>query len=281
MDKAEFERALRDYIGNSPDNCVKPEAALRPDLAGMPIFDEPLMGCASGDDPYFEEAKKPNIIGPHFMSPGEWLPGARTVVSLFLPFTKQIREANRAAMDWPADEWLHGRIEGQAFVVSVCRFAEELLQKAGHSALVPALDPRLGRGPSPINDKKEQAYHTSNWSERHVAYAAGLGTFGLSAGLITKRGVAGRFASIITDAAFERDPRPYTGVYDYCSSCYACAENCPAGAITKEQGKLHYPCSVFLDATGKKFAPRYGCGKCQVGVPCEDRAPGLDPEVSP
>ena len=24
-----------------------------------------------------------------------------------------------------------------------------------------------------------------------------------------------------------------------------------------------------------KYSPRYGCGKCQVGVPCEFRAPGL------
>ena len=39
----------------------------------------------------------------------------------------------------------------------------------------------------------------STWSERHVAYAAGLGTFGLSRGLITARGIAMRCGSVVTD----------------------------------------------------------------------------------
>ena len=124
-----------------------------------------------------------------------------------------------------------------------------------------------------VLDNTEQASYSSNWSERHVAYAAGLGTFGLSKGLITKKGTAGRCISIITDAVFEPDKRPYTGVYDYCSFCGVCARNCPAEAISKEEGKNHYRCSEFVNTTKAKHSPRYGCGKCQVKVPCENRAP--------
>ena len=275
MEKTEFEKALADYVSNSSENYVNEEAALRPELAGMRIFDAPVFGYARADDPYFTEAKKPEVIGPHFLTPLEWLPDAKTVIAVFLPFSAQVREANRLNMAWPADEWLHGRIEGQTFQAGFCRFAENLLKEKGFPAVAPANDSRLS-GVSPFTkDKTEQAYYTCNWSERHAAYAAGLGTFGLSKGLISRKGVAGRYSSIITCAFFEPDRRPYTGIYDYCTNCGACIRNCPAGAISKEKGKLHSPCSEFVNTTKAKHAPRYGCGKCQVKVPCEDRAPGI------
>ncbi|MCL2318892.1 MAG: 4Fe-4S binding protein [Treponema sp.] len=273
MNKTAFEKALKDYIQSAQENYVPKEIALRPDLAGMRIFDEPLVGYASAADPFFEEAKKPGIIGAHLIAPGEWLAGAKTVISLFLPFTSQVREANRKDLSWPADEWLHARIEGQAFQNKICRFAEELLKKEGSGALAPMIDSRYKSGSPIAHNKTEQDFYTSNWSERHAAWAAGLGTFGLSKGLISRKGVAGRYLSVITGAAFEPDKRPYTGIYDYCLFCGACARNCPAAAISVEKGKMHYPCSEFLDSTRTKHAPRYGCGKCQVKVPCEDRAP--------
>ena len=273
MDKQDFEKIVREYIQQSPDNYVKKEKAIRPELEGMRMFDEPLTGYACAEDPYFTEAKKPGIIGAHFIAPTEWLAGAKTVVSFFLPFADHVREANRQNMSWPADEWLHARIEGQDFIVTICRFVQDLLNKKDFATLVPILDPRFS-GASPIaKDNTEQDYYTSNWSERHVAYAAGLGTFGLSKGLISLKGVAGRYFSIITSAYFEPDARPYKGIYDYCIFCGACASNCPAGAISKEKGKLHPPCSKFVDSVKEKCAPRYGCGKCQVKVPCETKAP--------
>ena len=274
MEKAYFEKTVGGYILGSPDNMVKKEEALRPDLEGLRIFEEPLFGYASADDPFFTEAKKPEIIGAHFMAPNEWLPGAKTVLSVFLPFTARVREANRLDMTWPAYEWLHGRIEGQAFQGKICGFVEDLLTKEGFAALAPIIDSRLSSRNPLINDKTEQGFYTTNWSERHAAFAAGLGTFGLSKGLITRKGVAGRYLSVITSAQFDPTERPYKGVYDYCSSCGACAVNCPVKAISKEKGKLHYPCSGFLDSVRAKHAPYYGCGKCQVKVPCEDRAPG-------
>ena len=236
MDKADFEQALKDYVKNSPENYVQKEIALRPDLAGMHIFDEPVFGYASAEDSFFEEAKKPGIIGPHFMAPAEWL---------------------------------HARIEGQAFQNKLCLFSADLLKESGFSALVPMFDSRFTLTSPLTDDKTSQDYYTSNWSERHAAYAAGLGTFGLSKGLISRKGVAGRYISIITGAVFAPDKRPYTGIYDYCIRCGACVRNCPAGAISAEKGKIHYPCSQFLDSTRAKHAPRYGCGKCQIKVPCE------------
>jgi len=272
MEKAHFEKTLTDYILSSPENCIRKEIALKPDIEGMFIFDEPLFGYASASDSCFSEVKKPEIIGAHFMAPEEWLQGAKTVIALFLPFTAQVKKANSLGMAWPADEWLQARIHGQAFQLKICRFAADLLKGEGFDTLAPMLDPRLSAKSPLTNDKTETAFYTSNWSERHVAYVAGLGTFGLSKGLISRKGVAGRYLSVITKGSFEPDPRPYKGVYDYCINCGACVRNCPAGAISKEKGKLHYPCSVFVDLTKEKHAPYYGCGKCQVKVPCESKA---------
>jgi hypothetical protein len=80
--------AAASFVGESPLNRV-------PDLGGLQIFDPPLVGAAAADDPLFATLKTPEAIGPHHLSPTEWLPGARTVVSYFLPFTATVRQANR------------------------------------------------------------------------------------------------------------------------------------------------------------------------------------------
>ena len=275
MDKEYFEKSLKEFIVNSPQNYIQGEIALRPELGGMKIYDEPLFGYAASDDPYFAGLKKPGIIGGHFMAPAEWLAAAKTVVSLFLPFTSVVRSSNSQNMAWPSDEWLHARIEGQVLQDKICLYAIELLEKETFSALAPMLDSRFKSGNPLEPDKTKQEAYSSNWSERHAAYAAGLGTFGLSKGLITRKGVAGRFISVITAAHFEPVKRSYTGIYDYCISCGACVRNCPVLAISKEKGKMHPPCSKFLDSTREKHSPRYGCGKCQVKVPCMDKAPAF------
>ena len=273
MEKKQFEQAVCDFILASEGNYVTKEKALRPDLVGMKIFDEPLFGYAAADDPCFNELKKPEAIGPHFLAPEEWLGDAKTVISVFLPFTAQTRTANSQNYSWPAEEWLHSRIDGQAFQGIICSFIDELLKNEGYANIVPFSDPRYSSKSPVTKDKNEQIYHTSNWSERHIAFVAGLGTFGLSRGLITSKGIAGRIISVVTTAIFDPTVRKYTGVYEYCINCGICAINCPAGAISKEEGKMHPPCLEFLDAVKAKHMPYYGCGKCQIKVPCEAKTP--------
>lgn len=241
------------FVGESPLNRV-------PELDGLQIFDPPLVGAAAADDPLFATLKTPEAIGPHHLSPAEWLPGARTVVSYFLPFTAAVRQANRRP-GLPATEWLYGRIEGEIVNDALRRFLVELLTKEGHTALAPVLDPRFA-----VRERR------SNWSERHIAYIAGLGTLSLNCSIITARGAAGRVGSVVTGLALAATPRPYTGTHEYCTRCGACIHRCPPKAIG-ESGKSHPPCSDYLDAMKARFAPRYGCGKCQTAVPCEDCIP--------
>lgn len=110
--------------------------------------------------------------------------------------------------------------------------------------MIPASDPRFESVTKPDADRAEKwqgASYTSNWSERHVAFVCGLGTFGLSKGLITEKGIAGRLGSLIVSEKFAPRTREYTDIYEYCTRCGACIRRCPAGAISLENGKEHLP----------------------------------------
>lgn len=271
MERSELTALARQFMEQSPLARVSPEDALRPDLSGMAMFEPPLLGVAAAGDPAFLRLRDPEVVGPHVMLPEEWLPGAQSVVSFFFPFTGQVRRANARLREEPAPEWLHARIEGQAMLTAFGRFLAGELERRGVRAVAPVLDPRFWsrtRAKAP-----GQAEFTSNWSERHAAFVCGLGTFGLSRGLITEKGMAGRFFSLVTDCALEADVRAYSDPYAYCIRCGACARNCPAHAITLEGGKDQAVCSALVEATMARYRPRYGCGKCQVNVPCEARRP--------
>ncbi len=198
--------------------------------------------------------------------PRQWLPGARTVISYFMPFAREIRESNRLA-GLPSEEWVSARIDGEVFNSAVRGFLVHLLEELDADAVAPVSDMRFC-----ITDR------IANWSERHAAFAAGLGTFGLHRALITAKGTAGRFGSVVTTLAIEPTPRIYTGLHDNClfyakGTCCACIKRCPPGIITKE-GKDNKACSDYIDAEVlPRFAPRYGCGKCSTAVPCEYRSP--------
>ena len=240
----------------------------------LTIYEEPLIGFASAEDELFERYKDPKVIGPLFMGPKEWLPEARTVGSLFFPFTETVRQSNREDRTDPSVPWLYGRIEGQQFINEYMEQVKRWLEDQGVKACVPSSDGRFGVHMDSVGGEEGKDIHAdSRWSERHAAYVCGLGTFGFSRGLITRKGMAGRLASVIVDVELTPDERLYTGVYDFCTKCGACAKRCPIGAITVEFGKNNALCDHYIEEMKKRYAPRYGCGKCQTGVPCEHKPP--------
>ena len=251
---SDITKLVSDFISQSPLNIVN-------EHGNMKIYGTPLVGIASADDSLFEGLKGEQVVGPHHMSPQEWLPGAKSVVSVFLPYTDTVRKSNYI-QGYPSTEWLYGRYEGEACNKALRRFLEERFNDLGVNAVAPMDDPRYK-----IIDRR------SNWSERHAAFIAGLGTFSLNRSVITRKGSAGRFGSVITDMELEATPRLYSELYEYCTMCNACIDRCPVGAIT-ETGKDHRICHGFLDETLAKHTPRYGCGKCQTAVPCECSIPG-------
>ncbi|MDU2065634.1 MAG: 4Fe-4S binding protein [Sporomusaceae bacterium] len=274
MNKTDICELAAHFTETSKDNYIAKEIALSPKVIGLKMYESPIFSFGAATDPYFSELKKATGIGEHFLLPQEWLPEGKTVISFFLPFTEQVKKENNKDPLWPPDEWLHARIEGQLFINKLTLHIKSTLEAAGYHSIIPSLDERFWakRYLNPATPHPEAAF-TSNWSERHVAFICGLGTFGLSKGLITSKGIAGRFSSLITDLEIPPDSRTYQSLYEYCTNCGACARKCPAKAISLEEGKNHVLCAAFLDKTTEKYAPRYGCGKCQTGVPCESKIP--------
>ena len=267
MDKQYIQTLADDFVFHSTWNRIQAEEAITPELAGIQIFAAPLIGYSDLQDPLYKDLRKPEAVGPHVFLPEDWLPACRSVISYFFPFTEEIRKSNRIGT-LPSSLWLHGRVEGQRFLIKFAEHMVQALQERDCSAVVPILSPAFQ-----ANTSNPDLPYGSNWSERHVAFISGLGTFGLSKGLITEKGTAGRFLSLVTDIPFEATERSYKDLYEYCIQCGACIRMCPAKAISMDKGKEHRPCSVYQNEISKQFTPRYGCGKCQVQVPCEFQKP--------
>jgi epoxyqueuosine reductase QueG len=272
-----LENIVNDFIQDTGKNHISEQDAIDESVIGLKLFDTPIVGYADANDELFETFKTDyEITYGRFMPPKEWLKEAKTVISIFLPYSSQVKKGNSRDMREPSKEWLHARYEGQILINQLTDHLKEILVGKGYRCIVPSTDKRLEvMIGTRLNMEKtlDNSDYGSNWSERHVAYAAGLGTFGLSKGLITSKGIAGRFTSLVTDMEYEPTERKYTGIYDYCTMCGVCIRNCPVDAITIENGKEHTPCSEFIDRTLELYNPRYACGKCQVKVPCANGIP--------
>ncbi|MDW7668888.1 MAG: 4Fe-4S binding protein [Bacillota bacterium] len=280
MNKEELIKKASEFIKTSEDNYIKKEQAISDTVVGMKIFEAPIFAFGDAKDKYFSRLKQPDAVGSHFKLPREWLPQGKTVISYFLPFTETVRNGNKQEDTWPSQEWLHGRYEGQMLLNKLSLYLEAELVNSGYLSIAPSLDDEFWSKGSSNESSTEEDNHeknllsfTSNWSERHIALVCGLGTFGLSKGLITSKGIAGRFGSIVTELKIDPTEREYKDIYEYCSECGDCITQCPVDAISLEKGKNHQICSEFLDVIKKKYIPRYGCGKCQVGVSCESCIP--------
>jgi len=202
------------------------------------------------------------------------------VVSWILPIAAETRRSNRQLADGPSLRWNHTRFYGEEFNDGLRRHVVALLTASGLPALAPGLSAAFRRSQGPWG-------LASTWSERHVAYAAGLGTFGLSDGLITARGIAHRCGSVVAGVDWPASPRPYSDPHAYCSyfrdgSCGACIRRCPAGAIGPD-GHDKDACQTYIRRVLGEWLKRPGyvgeylaCGLCQTGVPCEAGIPASD-----
>ncbi|AJE02683.1 epoxyqueuosine reductase [Geobacter pickeringii] len=258
---------IRRFVGESLDNRF-------PD-SGEPYFDEPLVGFAAADDPLFAEYKR--IIGDFHRAPGEILDGAATVICWVLPVTRATRESNRKESLWPSRQWALTRNNGEGFNSALRRHLAAWLQERGHRAVAPQLAEGWRQLDAPAVGV------ASTWSERHAAYAAGLGTFSLNDALITPRGIAHRLGSVITDLPLPPTPRTSPDHRHNClwyreGSCGACIGRCPAGALSR-QGHDKARCRDYVygavpAAVGERYGvAQTGCGLCQTRVPCETQVP--------
>jgi epoxyqueuosine reductase QueG len=268
---------LEQFLSESNYNCL-PGSLEK-------YYDAPLIRFADINDPLFAEYK--TLIGDFHLTPKEAFREVYpeetiengTVISMVFPISEYVRKSNRIKGQ-PSREWAWLRSYADEELlrqvsIAVTQYIENLGGKAVTPVLIPSFKKiRLPDGP------------VSNWSERHVAYVAGHGSFSLNDGFITERGIAVRFLSLVTDLVFEADTRTQKFHNENClfcskGTCGACIRRCPVGAITKE-GHDKVKCAMFTygDAS-RKLAVEYGglseygagCGLCQTAVPCEFKVP--------
>lgn len=202
-----------------------------------------------------------------------------TVICWVLPFTKTILESNYSEKEFPSKEWAQGRFYGEEFNNILREFVVDLLTQMGNRTVAPSLSSHW----KIIYD--DNIGHASTWSERHAAYAAGLGTFSLTDGLITEHGMAMRVGSVITELVLEPSPIPYKGIYGNClhynsNTCGVCIRRCPAGAISLNGHNkdlcFEYTCKKVVPAVNEAYGVTMpSCGLCQTRVPCEKSIPRL------
>ncbi|MFZ7127158.1 MAG: epoxyqueuosine reductase [Desulfobacterales bacterium] len=249
---------------------------------GEKAFAEPLVGFAGGADPIFADYKE--HVGPFHWTPLEIFriafpdvhveAEALTVISWILPQTRQTRVDNRKQDRYPAERWARARVFGEMVNEKLRDHVVARLGKEGVRAVAPIRSPLWSREISP------RYGFASKWSERHAAYAAGLGTFGLCDGLITEKGKAMRTGSVVAMCRISPTRRRYTDHHAYClffarGTCGKCIDRCPAGAIS-ESGHDKEKCKAYQrsDEVQGFMKERYGfdgkgCGLCQTKVPCE------------
>ena len=277
-----IENNIQEFVQNSPDNRL-------PFNIEYVIFDKPLVKVADGDDPIFTELK--SIISTEHLTPREALaqkynqkpedlPERLSVISWILPIVPQTRESNYLETRIPSRLWSHTRWYGEIFNDRLREHVTGLLIQMGNLAVAPILQPYFK-----IHSNEKGAHST--WSERHIAYVAGQGTFSLSDSFITEVGVAHRCGSVVTDLILPVSTRSAKSPYSNCLffqgvKCQACANRCPAGAIT-EKGHDKNKCQKYMHDNG--YTPAHmqkgynnetstiGCGFCQTRVPCEYENP--------
>ena len=274
-----IEKAIKGFLCTSPSNRLT-------FFHNQHIFEKPLIGFADGDDPLFIEFKK--IVHEKHISPREMLSlhltgtlmhetaeeGSVNVISFVLPISRATRLSNAHEKEGPSLRWNHTRWQGQDFITELSRYLISLLESMGFSAVAPDLS-------SVFEIFAVPGGFASNWSQRHIAYAAGLGTFSLNDGFITSNGLAMRCGSVITNLKLDPSARPYAHHLANClfyatGKCGKCIGRCPGNAIS-EKGHDKLKCFQVLfekqkswleGDRGKGYIGKYaGCGLCQTGGP--------------
>lgn len=272
-------RIISKFVNKNPANRRK--------VDGRKYWDTPLVGFSSGENPLFKDYKK--IIGKFHLTPhdiftlsfNKGTPSKKlSVISWILPAFEDVRKSNRMKTEVPSLLWTHTYVFGEEFNIKLRNHLVFFLKKKGYKAVAPHNSSHFKRL------RSSRIGRSSNWSERHIAYACGLGTFGLNDGFITSKGQAMRIGSVVTDLHLKPTERVYPHrqancLYYFNNTCKACIDRCPIGAITingHDKDKCYDYLYHFIFPTQRteySIDTPGACGLCQTKVPCEFGIPKL------
>ncbi len=276
----EITKKIEVWLDIRANNALEPGSEL-------PAFAQPLVGFALGEDDLFFFLK--SDIGTEFYwTPEEAFLSAfpeekiraeeLSVISWVLPQTEHTRLAHRKGIAMPSIEWSKARHYGEKVNENLRRYVVELFKTDGYQACAPVLLPQWSKA---VSNKYGFA---SSWSERHTAHVCGLGTFGISDGLITAAGKAIRIGSVVVRKRYTPPPRAYKNHNEWClfhstGKCLVCARRCPVGAIS-QTGHDKVKCRDYIRTVTAIYVEKEqlgfkvnSCGLCQTKVPCESRNP--------
>jgi epoxyqueuosine reductase QueG len=224
-------------------------------------YRDPIIGFVSADDPGFSNL--PTLTGFSHLQPSDLLPGARAIVSFFLPFTSDIVSANRAHKDLVAHEWAVAYQETNALIGQI---TSGLIEKLSHYGVRAAAEPATGNF--------DQSVLKSHWSHKSIAVMSGIGSFGLHQLVITDAGCAGRFGSFVVDVELPiaNPPQKERCEYFATGACLDCVHACPVNAIDEDEPFNRTDCWQQCLRNGGYFQDLgtevHVCGKCAVLGPC-------------
>lgn len=220
------------------------------------LFRKPIIGFSSVDDERYKDLKR--IIGEWHQRPEEILPGAKSVISYFVPFTENVVEEPRT-VDNGSPLWSESYVVINDYFKHINQVISDYLIHQGYTAeYIPAThtyDPKILK---------------ATWSHRSAAAISGLGDFGLNRMLITKLGCGGRFGTIITSAslAAAETSEENKCLYVNNGSCTLCIDICPADALKLSGDFDKFACQDVLVKNGdlmesdEDIVGADTCGKC-------------------
>jgi epoxyqueuosine reductase QueG len=238
------------------------------------MWKAPLIKTLSVENKQLAMVKQ--MVSPGHLVPRDILPDAQSIVSFFIPFQKEIILSNIEGRR-ASKEWALAYIYTNDLIKVINDTIEKVLAKHGY---------RVGKIPATHNFDTDRLI--SDWSHRHIAYIAGIGTFGINNMLITEAGCCGRLGSIITNYVF-KDHEELKTKREKClnkrnGNCGICQTRCEAKVYENGQfdrKKCYATClmnSEYYTSIGYADV----CGKCMVGLPCsmDDPSKNREPPAS-
>ncbi len=222
-------------------------------------FRKPLIKFADAEDPIFNKLKE--AAGSQHALPAELLPDAATVISYFIPLSKDVVNSNIEGR-MSSREWAQAYLDLNELIGELDRYLKKEIEDMGYKAVI-----------IPTRIDFDKNTFKNYWSHRHAAYAAGLGKFGLNNMLITEQGCCGRFASLVTNLKIEpseRQEKEYC-LYKAGEDCRECVDRCVNGSlqVDKFDAEKCYQMLIYNDLYHSDLLKATEvCGKCCVGIPC-------------
>ena len=230
------------------------------------IWDMPLIACAKADDEFFPQLK--HAIAPDHLLPYDLLPEARSVVVYFIPFKPFISKDNAANYPMASKMWAEAYVMTNKLISLMNDEISQILASLGYKCAV-----------TPPTHNFDEKRLISRWSHKHIAYIAGLGTFGINQLLITSKGCCGRLGSFVTSAPFTPTQRPKG---EYClekagQQCSKCINRCPVKALSVDKFNRHlcYERLLENDRFYSDLPLTDVCGQCSCEIPCSHGVPTL------